>query len=54
MDIQNEFEQELVFKIEAENKEEKHKHKQKKVFKLASENLVKLVIDRLDGKTGEC
>jgi hypothetical protein len=54
MDIQNEYEQELVFQIESKNKEEKQNKKQKKVIKLASENFKKMVIDRLDGKTGEC
>jgi hypothetical protein len=54
MDIENNYEQELVFQIEVENKKEKQSHKQKRVVKLASENLKKMVIDRLEGKTGEC
>ena len=54
MDIENKYEQELVFQIEVEDKKEKQSHKQKKVVKLASENLKKMVMDRLDGKTGEC
>jgi hypothetical protein len=54
MDIQNEYEQELVFQIETKDKKEKQIHKQKKVLKLASENLKKMVIDKLGGKTGEC
>lgn len=54
MDIQNEFEQELVFKIEVKNQVEKQKSKKKRVIKLASENLKKLVESRLNGKTGEC
>lgn len=54
MDIQKEYEQELIFQIEVENKKEKQSHKQKKVVKMASENLKKMMIDRLTGKTGEC
>jgi len=54
MDMENNYEQELVFSIESKDKEEKRKHKQKRVFKMASENLRQLVIDRLDGRTGEC
>ena len=54
MDIQKEIEQELFFRLEVENKKEKQSHKQKKVIKLASENLKKMVMDRLEGKTGEC
>ena len=53
MDIKNKIEQELVFKIEIKNKQEK-RVKQKGVVRLASENLKKMIIDRLDGKTGEC
>ncbi|MDD4135729.1 MAG: hypothetical protein PHN66_01495 [Candidatus Shapirobacteria bacterium] len=52
MDIQKEIEQELVFKIEIKNKEKRIR--QRKVVKLASENLKKMTIDRLSGKTGEC
>ncbi len=52
MDIQKEIEQELVFKIEIKNKEKRIR--QRKVVKLASENLKKMTIDRLNGKTGEC
>jgi len=48
------FEQELVFQIEMEDKREKQNYKQKKVIKLASENLKKIVMDRLEKKTGEC
>jgi len=54
MDIQKEFEKELVFKIEIKNQNSKQKVKKKSVIKLASENLKKLVADRLGGKTGEC
>lgn len=54
MDIQNEYEQELVFQIESDDKKEKQTKKQKRVVKLASENLKKMVIDKLSGRTGEC
>jgi len=54
MDIENNYEQELIFQIKVEDKEQKQNHKQKKVVKMASENLKKLVMSRLDGKTGEC
>jgi len=54
MDIQKEFEQELVFKIEIKNQDIKQKVKRKRVVKLASENLKKMTLDRLSGKTGEC
>jgi len=54
MDIENNYEQELFFQIEMEDKKEKQNHKQKKVIKAATQNLVKLVLDRLEGKTGDC
>ncbi|MDD2225055.1 MAG: hypothetical protein PHP97_02750 [Candidatus Shapirobacteria bacterium] len=54
MDIENKIEQELVFKIEIKNQDSKQKVKKKGVIRLASENLKKLVADRLGGKTGEC
>jgi len=54
MDIQNEYEQELFFQIEIDGKKEKENNKQRKVFKLASKNLRKLAVDRLNGKVGEC
>jgi len=54
MNFQNEIEQELVFKIEVKKTEGKSNGKQRRVIKLASENLKKLVSDRLDGKTGDC
>lgn len=54
MDIQNEYEQELVFQIESDDKKEKQTKKQKRVVKLAAENLKKMVIDKLSGRTGEC
>lgn len=52
MDIK--IEQELIFKIEVKNQNKTIKTKKKKVIKLAQENLAKMVIDRLDGKTGDC
>jgi len=54
MDIENKYKQDLIFRIEVENQEEKQKIKKKKVVKMASENLKKLVEIRLNGKTGEC
>jgi hypothetical protein len=54
MDIENKIEQELVFKIEVETQNRKQKVKKRRVIKVASENLKKMVIDRLGGKTGEC
>ena len=54
MDYQNEFEQELVFQVEIKNKKETRSVKQKKVVKMAEENLKKMVIDRLSDRTGEC
>ena len=54
MDIENNYEQKLVFKIEVVDREEKQKIKKKRVVKLASENLKKLVESRLNGRTGEC
>jgi hypothetical protein len=54
MDIENKYEQELFFRIEVEDKKEKQVHKQRKVIKVAKENLTKMVLDRLEGKTGDC
>lgn len=54
MDIQNEYEQELVFQIESEDKKEKIDDKQKRIFRVTSKNLRKLTIDKLNGKVGEC
>jgi len=54
MDIENKYKQELIFKIETKDQNKKIKIKQKKVIKTAEENLTKMIIDRLDGKTGEC
>jgi hypothetical protein len=54
MDIQNKIEQELVFKIEIKDQYKKIKIRQRKVIKTAEENMVKMAMDRLDGKTGEC
>jgi hypothetical protein len=48
------IEKELVFKIEIENQNKKQGNKRRKVVKLAEENLKKMVLDRLEGKTGEC
>ncbi len=50
MNIENMIEQELVFKVEIKNK----KNNQKKVVKVAGENLTKMMMDRLTGRTGEC
>lgn len=52
MDIK--IENELVFSIEVKDLDKKQKTRQKRVVKIATENLAKMVIDRLDGKTGEC
>ncbi|MDD4027206.1 MAG: hypothetical protein PHO75_03375 [Candidatus Shapirobacteria bacterium] len=54
MDIENNYEQELVFQVKVENKEDKQNYKQKKVVKMASKNFRKLVMSRIEGKTGEC
>ena len=48
MDIENNYEQELVFKIEKQNK------KEKKVVKLATEQSKRLMMDRINGRTGDC
>lgn len=52
MDIENKYEQELIFQIESKNK--KKTVCQKRIIKLAEENLKRLVIDKLDGRNGEC
>ncbi len=54
MDINQEFEQELVFQVEPENKKSNKEVKTKKITKIATENLKKLVLDRLNERTGEC
>ncbi|HPT65794.1 MAG TPA: hypothetical protein PK257_00590 [Candidatus Woesebacteria bacterium] len=52
--MESNYKQELVFQVETESKKEKQKYKQKKVIELASENLKKIMMDKLNGKTGEC
>jgi len=54
MDIENKYEQELFFQIEVENRKEKQTHKQRKVIKMAKENLTKIILDRIDRKIGDC
>jgi hypothetical protein len=54
MKIGNNYEADLVFQVETENKKENKTVKTKKILKLAKENLNKLVFDRINGKTGEC
>jgi len=54
MDIENNYEQELVFKIENENKIKEQKKKERKVVKLATEQSKRLMMDRINGRTGDC
>lgn len=54
MDIQKEYEQELIFQIESSDNKEEKKAKRKGIIRKASENLNKMMIDRIKGRTGEC
>ena len=54
MDIQNEYEQELIFKVESEDNKIERKNKKKGIIKKATDNLSKMMMDRLEGRTGEC
>lgn len=52
MDIN--IKQELVFKIETNEQTKNKKVSRKKVIRMAEENLTKMMMDRLDQRTGEC
>jgi hypothetical protein len=54
MDIENNYEQELIFKIEIKNDKEKKLMVRKKIDNLTSKNLKKFILCKLDGKTGNC
>jgi hypothetical protein len=55
MDKINNLDQELIFQIEFGTDENtKTQKKTKKVIKLAEKNLRKMLLNRLNGKTGEC
>lgn len=54
MDIQKEYEQELIFRIESEDSNLKKKNKKKGIIRKAYENLDKMVMDRLKDRTGDC
>ena len=54
MNYKNEIEQELVFQVEIKDNKEKQTVKHKKVIKIASENVKKLMKYKLNGRTGEC
>ncbi|MEI8067477.1 MAG: hypothetical protein WCG91_00800 [Candidatus Shapirobacteria bacterium] len=48
------YENELVFQVEPENKKDNKVARTKKIVKVARQNLIKLSVDRLNGRTGEC
>lgn len=52
MDIENKYEQELIFQIELKNKTKLIN--QKKIIKMARENLKKMMMSKMDGKNGDC
>ncbi len=54
MDIENNYEKELIFKIEIRNDKEKKLIVKKKVDSLTSKNLKKFILCKLSGKTGDC
>jgi len=54
MDFKNEYEKELFFKIEPKNKKNSKGVKRKKIIKATKENLLRLTLDRLNGRSGEC
>lgn len=54
MDIKQEYEQELTFQVEPENKKNNKDNKSKAIMKLASKNLKKIMMLRLSNKIGEC
>jgi hypothetical protein len=45
--------QDMIYLVENDEVNAQGK-KQKKIFKTAEENLRKLVVERLNGKTGDC
>jgi ferredoxin-fold anticodon binding domain-containing protein len=53
MDIQKEYEKDLVFQIKSANKKDS-KVKTKKIMKIAEENLRKIIKLKLNKQAGEC
>lgn len=54
MDIQKEYEAELIFQVEPEKKKDNKNIKTRKIIKVATENLKKMVVHRLNGRAGDC
>ncbi|MFA5750462.1 MAG: hypothetical protein WC895_04565 [Candidatus Shapirobacteria bacterium] len=51
----NNLDQELIYQIEFRSDEViKNQKKSKNIIKLAEKNLRKMLVNRLNGKTGEC
>lgn len=46
--------EEIKFQIEMELFEARTQNNSKKTIKLAEKNLKKMILNRIDGKTGEC
>lgn len=54
MNIKQEYEQELMFQVEPENKKSNEELRTRKIIRIATKNLKKLTLDRLRNRTGEC
>lgn len=54
MEIQENIQDELVFKIELDDKVESHFKKQKKIINSATKNIRKLALAKISGEVGEC
>lgn len=54
MDFENQYEAELIFQVDGEDKKEKKVNSTKKILRKATENFKKLSFDRISGNTGIC
>lgn len=54
MDIENKREQEIIFKIEQDTGTSIKKEKGNRVFKGAVNNMKKIMIARIERRSGEC
>ncbi len=54
MAIQENIQDELVFKIELDDQAENHFKKQKKIINSATKSIRKLALAKLSGDVGEC
>ena len=54
MEIQENIQDELVFKIDLDEQFDNHGRKQKKIISSATKSIRKLAVAKISGKVGEC